>query len=174
MDGACLAVARSCLAKLRKLAKDRAKCRAGLMDQLRHDLSYAVRIAARNRGFTAAAILTLALGIGAATATFSLVDAIVFRPLPYADADRLVKIWAGSAAEPIDNMSLADLIDISERTGTFELVAGDDGTGFKVESERLVSLRARRARHRRVASDARRAPGDRAWISAGGVSTRRG
>jgi putative ABC transport system permease protein len=104
------------------------------IDQLRQDLSYAVRIAGRNRGFTAAAILTLALGIGAATATFSLVDAIVFRPLPYADADRLVKIWGGSAAEPIDNMSLADLIDISERTGTFELVAGDDGMGFKVES----------------------------------------
>ena len=104
------------------------------MDQLSQDLSYAVRIAARHRGFTAAAVLTLALGIGAATATFSLVDAIVFRPLPYANADRLVKIWGASAAEPIDNMALADLIDISERTGTFELVAGDDGMGFKVEA----------------------------------------
>ena len=104
------------------------------MDQLRQDLSYAVRIALRNRGFTATAVLTLALGIGAATATFSLVDAIVFRPLPYADVDRLVKIWGGSAADPIDNMSLADLTDIAARTGTFELVAGDDGTGFKVEA----------------------------------------
>ena len=104
------------------------------MDQLLQDLSYAARLAARHRGFTATAVLTLALGIGAATATFSLVDAIVFRPLPYADADRLVKIWGASAADPIDNMSLADLIDIAARTGTFELVAGDDGTGFKVEA----------------------------------------
>src|SRR5262245_42672487 len=75
------------------------------MDQLRHDLSYAARMAARNPGFTAAAIVTLALGIGAATVTFSVVDAIVFRPLPYADVDRLVKIWGSTAAEPVDNMS---------------------------------------------------------------------
>ena len=68
------------------------------MDQLRQDLSYAARIAFRHREFTAAAVLTVALGIGAATATFSLVDAIVLRPLPYADTDRLVKIWGGSAA----------------------------------------------------------------------------
>src|SRR5687768_5291759 len=86
------------------------------IDQLRRDVSYAGRMATRNRGFSAAAILTLALGIGAATATFSIVDAIVFRPLPYADTDRLVKIWGSSAAEPIDNMSLADLKDISDRS----------------------------------------------------------
>ena len=108
-------------------------------------------MAARNRGFTTAAVLTLALGTGAATATFSVVDAIVFRPLPYADADRLVKIWGSTAAEPIDNMSLADLNDISERSGVFEQVAGDDGTGFKVEYGGVVPLRARRARHGAVA-----------------------
>ena len=90
-------------------------------------------MAVRNRGFTTAAVLTLALGTGAATATFSVVDAIVFRPLPYGDTDRLVKIWGNTAAEPIDNMSLADLNDISERSRVFEQVAGDDGTGFKVE-----------------------------------------
>src|SRR5687767_8377305 len=103
------------------------------LEQLRRDLSYGTRMAARNRGFTTAAVLTLALGIGAATATFSVVDAIVFRPLPYADTDRLVKIWANTAAEPSDNMSLADLNDIRERSLVFEQVAGDDGTGFKVE-----------------------------------------
>ena len=102
-------------------------------EQLRRDLSYAARMASRNRGFTTAAILTLALGTGAATATFSIVDAIVFRPLPYASADRLVKIWGSSAADPLDNMSLADFVDISERSGVFEQVAADDGTGFKVE-----------------------------------------
>ena len=102
-------------------------------EQLRRDLAYAARMAARNRGFTTAAILTLALGTGAATATFSIVDAIVFRPLPYAAVDRLVKIWGSSAADPLDNMSLADFVDISERRGVFEQVAADDGTGFKVE-----------------------------------------
>ena len=103
------------------------------MEQLARDLVYAARMAARNCGFTAAAILTLALGTGAATATFSIVDAIVFRPLPYVAADRLVKIWGSSAADPIDNMSLADFIDIGERRTVFERVAADDGTGFKVE-----------------------------------------
>ena len=92
-------------------------------EQLRRDLVYAARMAARNRGFTTAAILTLALGTGAATATFSIVDAIVFRPLPYAAVDRLVKIWGSSAADPVDNMSLADFVDISERRGVFEQVA---------------------------------------------------
>jgi putative ABC transport system permease protein len=107
-------------------------------EQLRRDLIYAARMAGRNRGFTAAAILTLALGIGAATATFSIVDAIVFRPLPYADADRLVKIWGGSVASPTDNMSLADFNDISEHGTVFEQVAGDDGTGFRVEDGETV------------------------------------
>jgi putative ABC transport system permease protein len=103
------------------------------MEQLRRDLSYAIRMTARNPGFTAAAIVTLALGIGAATVTFSVVDAIVFRPLPYADPDRLVKIWGSTAAEPVDNMSLADFNDLSARTGIFAQVAGDDGMGFRIE-----------------------------------------
>ena len=55
------------------------------LEQLRRDLSYGTRMAVRNRGFTIAAVLTLALGIGATTATFTVVDAIVFRPLPYAE-----------------------------------------------------------------------------------------
>ena len=103
------------------------------MEQLRRDLSYGIRMAARNRGLTAAAILTLALGIGAATATFGIADAIVFRPLPYSGVDRLVKIWGSTAAEPVDNMSLADFNDISEHRWIFEQVAGDDGTDFRVE-----------------------------------------
>ena len=103
------------------------------MEQFRRDLSYGVRIAARNRSFTAAAVLTLALGIGAATAIFSIADAIVFRPLPYADVDRLVKIWGSSAAEPVDNMSLADFNDLTERSAIFEQVAADDGSDARVQ-----------------------------------------
>jgi putative ABC transport system permease protein len=105
------------------------------MEQLRRDVSYGARMAGRNPGFTAAAVLTLALGIGAATAIFSVADAIVFRPLPYADVDRLVKIWGRSAADPVDNMSLADFKDVSERSAIFEQVAGDDGMGFRVQSD---------------------------------------
>src|SRR6185295_10146010 len=70
-------------------------------DDLRRDLSHGARSLARNPGFAAVAMITLALGIGANTAIFSVISAVLLRPLPYPDADRLVQVFAPPSTNPI-------------------------------------------------------------------------
>src|SRR4051812_19485112 len=72
----------------------------GAMDAIARDLKYAWTVLRRERGFTAAAILALALGIGATTAVFSVVYGVLLRPLPYPDADRLVRIYEEHPGAP--------------------------------------------------------------------------
>ena len=66
--------------------------RMDFLDTVTRELRHAARSLARSRGFTVAAVVTLALGLGAATAIFTMLDAVVLRPLPYANADRLAEL----------------------------------------------------------------------------------
>ncbi|MGH7555976.1 MAG: ABC transporter permease, partial [Longimicrobiales bacterium] len=73
------------------------------MNPLHRDLQHGVRLMRRSPGFAAAAVLTLALGIGAATAVFSLVYGVVLRPLPYDQPERLVMLWETNLEQDLEH-----------------------------------------------------------------------
>jgi putative ABC transport system permease protein len=89
------------------------------------DTKYALRMLARQPGVTVIAVLTLALGIGANTAIFSAVNAVLLRPLPYDGADRIVTVWEKRQAEGVlDNVvAPADFLDWAKMNTTFEAMA---------------------------------------------------
>ncbi|HET9424766.1 MAG TPA: ABC transporter permease [Gemmatimonadaceae bacterium] len=95
------------------------------MDSLLKDLGYAIRSLRQHPAFALTAILTLALGIGASTAIFSVVNAVLLRPLPYADADRLVLIWGDMRARKVNDFPFSPPTykDLREQTTSFEDIA---------------------------------------------------
>jgi len=96
------------------------------MDTLRHDLRFALRQLARSPGFTVTALLTLALGIGANTAIFSVVKAVLLAPLPFREPERLARVsvdFSGNSSRDI-GLSTALLVDLQQRKDLFDSVSG--------------------------------------------------
>jgi putative ABC transport system permease protein len=92
------------------------------MDQLLRDLRFGARTLLKNRWFTLLAVLTLALGIGANTAIFSLIDGVLLKPLPYTNGDRLVLVREAAplAGRPNVNVSIQELYDYRAQTHAFD------------------------------------------------------
>ena len=97
------------------------------MTGFRQDLRYAFRGLRQRPGFTLVAVLTLALGIGANTAIFSVVNGVLLRPLPYERPERLVMIWGHRNQEPLAELSVPEYWDLRERTRSFAGVAAVRG-----------------------------------------------
>ena len=93
------------------------------------DLRYALRMLRRAPGFTAVAIVTLGLGVGAATAIFSIISAVIVRPLTYREPERVVNLWVdfGVAAQSLPAMSPGDFKDYQQRTRLFESIGAASG-----------------------------------------------
>jgi predicted permease len=83
-----------------------------LLDALRMDIRYALRVFGRNPGFAVVGVLTLAIGIGANTALFSILNAVLLRPLPYANADRLLAVAASTPTRPFSLLSYDEYLAI--------------------------------------------------------------
>jgi predicted permease len=97
------------------------------MERLLQDLRYAVRTLARSPGFALAAVLTLALGIGATTAIFTVVDGVVLRPLPYPEAGRIVRLAEVNASGTPVNFTDPNFRDLRERSHSFQGLAEFSG-----------------------------------------------
>jgi len=89
------------------------------MDTLRQDIRYAARKLIRTPGFTAIAIVTLALAIGATTAVFSIVNGVLLKPLPFRNADQIVVVGSTNRDGKLQSMSAPDFIDYRDRTHSF-------------------------------------------------------
>src|SRR3712207_827331 len=119
------------------------------MRTLLQDARYGARVLARSPGFTAVAVAALALGIGANTAIFSVVNEVLLRPLPYEDPDRLVALWEEGSARGFpgtSELAPANFSDLKAQGQSFERLAAFHAHSLNLtgagEPERLDGQRA--------------------------------
>jgi putative ABC transport system permease protein len=105
------------------------------MEALIQDIRYAVRSLAKAPGFTAVALLTLALGIGASSAIFSVVNAVLLRPLPYSNPEHVVRVKQGYGGEYLNQLSQPEIVDIEEAVPALEAIGSWRGINANLTSD---------------------------------------
>ena len=107
------------------------------MKNLLQDVRYELRVLWKSKSFSAVALVTLALGIGANTAIFSVVNGLLLRPLPYRDASRLAIIWTHSPGANVaqDWPSPGQFSAIKSQTSVFEGMALDQGARYNIAGD---------------------------------------
>ena len=121
-----------------------------MLDGLAQDLRYALRMMRKSPGFTAVALLTLGLGIGACTAIFSVVHGVLLRPLPYPQPEQLITVWETNPKQGGErfNVSYPNFLEWREQSRSFETMAGISFANLRLsgveEPERLPAARVSR------------------------------
>ena len=160
---------------------------SGILAQVAQDIRYGLRLLRKSPGFTAVTVLTLALGIGASTALFSVVDSLLLRPFPYPDSERLVVVWSKPPRGRVSNVSAANFLDFREQNRVFERMGAvmqaefnvsiqgvaERLTGFRVSADFLETLGVRPALGRNFAAGDDRPGAPRVAILSHGAWQRR-
>src|SRR5579864_5493079 len=97
------------------------------MDQFAKDLGFALRMIRKSPGFTLVAVLTLALGIGANTAIFSFVDAVLLESLPYPHPEQIVMVWEKPPDGDRNGISTLNFLDWQHQNTVFTAMAAETG-----------------------------------------------
>ncbi len=114
-----------------------------VMDTLLQDFRYALRTLAKSPGFTAVVVLTLALGIGANTAIFSVVNGVLLTPLPYQDPSRLVVVWESKGTSNHNVVNPANYMDWHDRATSFSGLALLSWTGITFTGDQVEEVQGR-------------------------------
>ncbi len=132
------------------------------------DIRYGTRSLRKAPGFAAIATITLALGIGATTAMFSVLDAVLLRPLPFAHPEQLVRVFTtyGSSADNLSSLSAADFLALRADTRAFASIATFKvpKDGFSYVSGGPAGACLRQRREREIFFHSRCLAGERSWL----------
>lgn len=122
------------------MQREKQRMRLELITDLFRDLRQAARSLRRRPGFTATAVLTVAIGLGAVTSIFSLLDAVVLRALPYAEPDRIASVWGPYQSEAVYlGMSELDAFESISGIRRAPLTLTGDGNAVRIDGARVTS-----------------------------------